>query len=200
MSMPKGTAETFQLVPEDREGAQKLPDGFVYRPNFLTGAEERQLLERTQALEFRAFEFHGFLGRRRVLFFGWRYEFGAGGLKKADPIPEFLLPVREQAAAFAGLSPAALQHVLLTEYQPGAPIGWHRDKAVFGDVIGVSLLSPCVFRFRRKHGKDWQRASLIAEPRSAYMLRGPARTEWEHSIPAVESLRYSITFRSLRPK
>jgi alkylated DNA repair dioxygenase AlkB len=90
-----------------------------------------------------------------------------------------------------------LQHVLVTEYSPGAAIGWHRDKAVFGDVIGISLLSPCVFRLRRKVGTTWERVSLTAEPRSAYLLRGPSRTEWEHSIPAVEALRYSITFRNL---
>jgi alkylated DNA repair dioxygenase AlkB len=91
-----------------------------------------------------------------------------------------------------------LQHVLVTEYDVGAAIGWHRDKAVFGDVIGVSLLAPCVFRLRRKVAARWERASLTVEPRSVYLLRGPSRTEWEHSIPAVDALRYSITFRSMR--
>ena len=92
-----------------------------------------------------------------------------------------------------------MQHVLVTEYGPGAGIGWHRDKAVFGETIGVSLLSPCVLRLRRKVGeKKWERANVVAEPRSAYLLCGPARSEWEHSIPAVDALRYSITFRNLR--
>src|SRR6185437_1327114 len=101
-------------------------------------------------------------------------------------------------AAFAGLASALLQHVLVTEYAPGAAIGWHKDKAVFGEVVGISLLSSCVFRLRRRAGRTWERASFTAEPRSAYLLEGPARTEWEHSIPAVDRLRYSITFRSLR--
>jgi hypothetical protein len=110
----------------------------------------------------------------------------------------FLLPLREKAAAFAGLAASELQHVLITEYGPGAAIGWHKDKAVFGEVVGISLLSSCTFRLRRKAGAGWERASLVAEPGSAYLLRGASRTEWEHSIPAVESLRYSITFRNLR--
>jgi len=97
-----------------------------------------------------------------------------------------------------GMSPSQLQQVLVTEYEAGAAIGWHRDKAVFAEVIGISLLSACTFRLRRKAGTTWERASITAEPRSAYLLSGPSRTEWEHSIPAVEELRYSITFRSMR--
>ncbi len=131
--------------------------------------------------------------------FGWHYDFAARTLRKADDMPEFLQALRVPAARFAGLAPAALQHVLVTEYGPGAAIGWHRDKAVFGEVVGVSLLSPCVLRLRRAVGmKRWERVKLEAEPRSAYFLSGPARTEWEHSIPPVEVPRYSITFRNLR--
>jgi alkylated DNA repair dioxygenase AlkB len=91
-----------------------------------------------------------------------------------------------------------LQQVLVTEYDAGAGIGWHRDKAVFGEVVGISLLSPCRFRLRRKAGTTWERVSLTAEPRSGYLLSGPSRTEWEHSIPEVDELRYSITFRNFR--
>jgi alkylated DNA repair dioxygenase AlkB len=91
-----------------------------------------------------------------------------------------------------------LQHALVTEYGAGAGIGWHRDKAVFGEVVGISLLTPCVFRLRRPSGTAWDRVALTAEPRSAYLLSGPSRTEWEHSIPPVSALRYSITFRNLR--
>lgn len=92
--------------------------------------------------------------------------------------------------------PADFQHVLVTEYAPGAAIGWHRDKAIFAEVVGISLLSPCRFRFRRKHAGAWQRAAIVAEPRSAYLLAGPARTEREHSILPMDRLRYSITFRN----
>jgi alkylated DNA repair dioxygenase AlkB len=114
-------------------------------------------------------------------------------------MPAFMLPLREGAARFAGPEAAKFQHVLLTEYAPGAGIGWHRDKPVFDEVVGISLGSPCLFRFRRKAGLKWERASVVAEPRSAYVLQGPSRTEWEHSIPAVDHLRYSITFRSFKP-
>jgi len=149
-------------------------------------------------LPFRAFEFQGYLGKRRVASFGWQYDFNTKELRKAEDIPALLLPLREKAAAFAGLTSALLQHVLVTEYAPGAAIGWHKDKAVFGKVVGISLLSSCVFRMRRRTGRTWERASFTAERRSAYLLQGPARSEWEHSIPAVDSLRYSITFRNVR--
>jgi alkylated DNA repair dioxygenase AlkB len=177
-----------------------MPVGFRYRGGLITAAEERDLARVLAALPFQAFEFHGFLGKRRVVSYGWRYVFDGSGLEQAEPIPAFLLPLRAQAAAFAGLDAAALEHVLLTEYEPGATIGWHRDRSVFGDVVGISLLTPARLRFRRKQGAKWQRAAIEVEPRSAYLLTGSARTEWEHSIPAVESLRYSITFRTLRAR
>jgi alkylated DNA repair dioxygenase AlkB len=176
----------------------ELPEGFKYQPDVVSPDEERSLLERIGELPFKEFEFHGFVGKRRVVYYGWRYNFSERTIQKADDIPAWLLPLRETAADFAGVEPSSLQQVLVTEYAPGAAIGWHRDKAVFGDVIGISLLSSCLFRLRRKMGTSWERASIRAEPRSAYLLRGPSRTEWEHSIPAVDALRYSITFRNFR--
>jgi alkylated DNA repair dioxygenase AlkB len=167
-----------------------------YAPELITPAQEQALLAELPGLPFKEFEFHGFLGKRRVVSFGWRYGFDGSGLNKADDIPAFLLPVRERAAAFAGLSASALEHALLIEYGPGAAIGWHRDRPVFGDVIGISLRSPCTFRLRRKAGAKWDRRSFTAAPRSTYLLRGPSRSKWEHSIPPVDTLRYSITFRS----
>lgn len=174
-----------------------LPEGFVYEREVISREHEARLLENFKGLPFKEFEFHGYLGKRRVVSFGWRYNFDESKLQKSNDIPEFLLPVREAAATFAGLKPTDLQHVLVTEYSAGAAIGWHRDKAVFGDVIGISLLSTCVFRLRRKNGAKWDRVSVTAEPRSAYLMRGPSRTVWEHSIPPVDTLRYSITFRNL---
>jgi alkylated DNA repair dioxygenase AlkB len=176
-----------------------LPEGFRYRPDLLAPAEERALVGELRGLPFREFEFHGHLGKRRVVSFGWRYDFDAEAVRPADEIPPFLLALRDAAAGFAGTEPGRLVQVLVTEYAPGAGIGWHRDKAVFGDVVGVSLLAPCAFRLRRPAAGGWERASITAEPRSAYLLSGPARTEWEHSIPAVGALRYSVTFRGLRP-
>jgi alkylated DNA repair dioxygenase AlkB len=174
-----------------------LPEGFSYAASLLDEAEEQALLAEIRSLPFRDFEFHGFVGKRRVVSFGWRYDFNGGGLSKSEDMPSFLLPVREQAAAFAKIAPQDLQQVLVAEYGAGAAIGWHRDRSVFGDVVGISLLSSCTFRLRRKEEARWQRANLTVEPRSIYLLRGPSRTEWEHSIPAVRTLRYSITFRNV---
>ena len=173
-------------------------EGFRYTPELISADDERTLVERVRVLPFREFEFHGFQGKRRVVSFGWHYDFSGSKLRKAEDIPEFLLPVRERAAALAKMEPHALQHVLVTEYGPGAGIGWHRDKAVFGEVVGVSLLAPCVLRFRRKIEDRWERINVRAEPRSAYHLSGPARSEWQHSILRVDALRYSITFRNVR--
>ena len=193
--------------------APAMPDGFRYQAEFLSETEEHALAERLGTLPFKEFEFQGYLGKRRVVSFGWQYVFDGSGLRKAEDMPDFLLPLRERAAAFAGFAPHDLQHVLLTEYSPGAGIGWHKDRSVFGEVVGISLLAPCTFRLRKagaaKAGAGragaakagtWERATLTLEPRSAYLLSGPARTEWEHSIPAVESLRYSVTFRNFRER
>jgi alkylated DNA repair dioxygenase AlkB len=177
-----------------------LPEGFRYQPDLLSKEEEQDLVRQVEALPFKEFQFQGFLGKRRVVSFGWKYDFNDRKLQKADDMPPFLLPLRRRAAGFAGLAPTAFQHVLVTEYSPGAGIGWHRDKAVFDEVVGVSLLAPCNFRFRRKTGDKWERATVVAEPRSAYLLAGPSRTEWEHSIPEMDQLRYSITFRNFAAK
>ena len=134
----------------------------------------------------------------RTISFGLHYDFSNGELQKTEEIPAFLHPLRAKAAGFARIDPSNLPHVLVTEYAPGAGIGWHSDRPAFEDVIGISLVSACRFRLRRRQGNKWKRASLTLEPRSAYLLRRPVRTEWEHSIPPAEQLRYSVTFRSLK--
>jgi alkylated DNA repair dioxygenase AlkB len=175
-----------------------LPPGFAYRADLISAEEERALVARFSDLPFKEFEFQGYRGKRRVVSFGWQYDFTHARLHRVEDMPEFLLAVRDRAAAFAGLAPGSLQHVLLTEYGPGAPIGWHRDRPVFAEVVGVSLVAPCVFRLRRRTAEGFERRTVILEPRSAYLLSGPARSEWEHSIPPVDALRYSITFRSFK--
>lgn len=175
-----------------------LPEGLVYQPHFIDRDEEASLVARLETLPFVPFQFHGYEGKRRVVSFGWRYDFNEGGLQRAAPIPGWLQSLAARAAAFAGVAPDSFAHALLIEYAPGARIGWHRDRPQFEDVVGVSFLSPCRFRFRRRRNGRWERFALVAEPRSAYLLRGPSRHEWEHSIPPMETLRYSITLRTFR--
>jgi alkylated DNA repair dioxygenase AlkB len=175
-----------------------LPQGFRYATDVISRKMETELLEKFKPLPFKEFEFQGYLGKRRVVSFGWRYDFTDRVLHRSRDIPDFLLELRVVAARFAAMDPEKLQHVLVTEYDRGAPIGWHRDRPEFGQIVGISLLSPCTFRLRRRVGSKWERRSFTAEPRSAYLMSGPSRTEWEHSIPPVESLRYSVTFRNLR--
>jgi alkylated DNA repair dioxygenase AlkB len=175
-----------------------LPDGFRYQPDLISPTEEQHLIQQIGPLPFQAFNFQGYTANRRTLSFGYRYDWDSRRLEPADPIPDFLLPLRDRAAAFANLPAPSLAHVLVSEYSPGSAIGWHKDKPAFAEVVGISLLSPCPFRLRRAlpTGK-WRRHTLTAAPRSAYLLSGPARTQWEHSIPPVDALRYSITFRTL---
>ena len=199
----------FQLF-DSMAGEQTLKplEGFRYRPEIISPTDEAALLTHVRELPFRQFEFHGYTGKRRVASFGWQYDYSGRKLRKADDIPEFLLGLRECAASFAYLQPSALQQALVTEYQQGTGIGWHRDKPEFGEVVGISLLSPCVVRFRRKlngdvasdhrSSKQWERVNVLTEPRSAYHLSGAARSVWQHSILRVDALRYAITFRSLR--
>jgi alkylated DNA repair dioxygenase AlkB len=180
------------------EPTAALPQGFVYRPALISAEEEAELAARIGELEFRAFEFHGYLGKRRVVSYGLRYDFADSKVHRAEEIPGFLLPLRDRAAAFAGIVPSTMEHALVTEYMPGAAIGWHRDRPVFGDVVGISLLSACRMRFRRAlPARRWERKATMLEPLSAYLFRGPGRNEWEHSIPPVERLRYSVTFRTV---
>lgn len=186
--MARAQPDLFQSQPA-------WPDGLRYRAEVLTIAEEQALVAEIRTLPFKPFEFRGYLGRRRVVSFGWRYDYNASVLRQAAPVPDFLKPLRARAAGLAGLAPEAFEQALVTEYAPGAGIGWHRDRPQFAEVAGVSLLSQCVLRFRRRRGEAWERRSLLAEPRSAYLLTGPARSEWAHSISAVEQLRYSVTFR-----
>jgi alkylated DNA repair dioxygenase AlkB len=179
---------------------QTFPEGFVYQPDFVSPDEQRALLDEIRALEFHEVRMHGVVARRRVIQYGWKYAFDGARLSEGPPLPAFLLPLRDRAAPFASVPAESLSEALVTEYQPGAPIGWHRDAPGFGIVVGISLLSECRFRFRRGPERGSTRVSLTLAPGSAYLLSGPARQEWQHSIPEVDALRYSITFRTLRKR
>jgi len=197
---PISNAMSRTAIQPDLFAAKTLPPGFAYSENRIDSALEQTLLRRIETLPFKPFEFQGFLGNRRVVSFGWRYDYAGRSLKASDPMPDFLLPLRDIAADFANLPADRFQQALVTEYAPGAGIGWHRDKPMFEDVVAFSLLAPCTLRLRRKDGTAWTRRAQVVAPRSAYLLRGPARFDWEHSIPPLDRLRYSITFRNFRPE
>ncbi len=163
----------------------------------VTPSEERELIRYVRGVELSPFRFHGWLGKRLTASYGWRYDFDTASFGPAEPIPDWLLPLRQKAASFAGLTPDVLVRALLIRYDPGAGIGWHRDRPVFEHVIGVSLAAPASMRFRRRRPGGFDRASALLAPRSAYHLTGEARHQWEHSIAPMEMTRWSITFRSL---
>jgi alkylated DNA repair dioxygenase AlkB len=174
------------------------PAGLRYTRDILSPAEEAKLISFIESLPLKPFEFTGgFRGNRRIHSFGWRYDFNRQKVELVDPIPPELLGLRQAAAEAVERPAAAFEQALMTEYAPGAGIGWHKDRPMFDDVIGVSLAAPCRFRFRRKLGDDWLRYAFAAEARSAYLLSGASRTQWQHSIPPVDRLRYSITYRSI---
>jgi alkylated DNA repair dioxygenase AlkB len=174
------------------------PDGFAYRAALFSPDEERTFVAAFEKLPFKPFEFHGYLGNRRIVSFGYRYDYAGRALRDADAMPDFLEPLKQIAAGFSGIPARDLQQALVTEYAPGAGIGWHRDKPMFEDVVALSFLAPCVLRLRRREGTGWIRRSVPVAPRAGYLLRGPSRENWEHSIAPMETLRYSVTFRSFR--
>ena len=176
-----------------------LPEGFVYQRDFLTAADEADLLRNIQHETFDTFDFQGYRAKRRMIEYGLEYDFSRRRANPTKPFPQFLLSVRGRAAEFAQIAPDELVEGLILEYPPGAPIGWHRDAPQFGIVIGISLLNPARMRLK-PYQKEGKIASITLEPRSIYMFRGAARWQWQHSIPAHEMLRYSITFRTLRHK
>jgi alkylated DNA repair protein (DNA oxidative demethylase) len=166
----------------------------------VTPGEEQRLIASIDAAPLSPFRFHQWLGKRLTAYYGWSYDFDDAHLTPAEPIPDWLLPLRAKAARLAGLQPDEFVQALLIRYDPGAGIGWHRDRPVFEHIVGVSLGTPATMRFRRRRPGGFDRASALLVPRSIYHLTGAARHEWEHSIAPMAVTRWSITFRSLSPK
>ena len=177
--------------------AEPMLAGIEYRPDFISRDEEAALIAQLNAMDLAPFRFHGWTGNRRTHSFGWRYDFDDASFTATEPIPDWLAPLRDKAAELAGVGPEHIAHALLARYDPGAGIGWHKDRSVFDRVVGVSLNSPATLRFRQRTPGGFRRFSLPVEPRSAYLLSGGARHEWEHSIVPGETLRFSITFRTM---
>jgi alkylated DNA repair dioxygenase AlkB len=190
--------------------ADELPEGFLYSDEFLTKAEEVKLLHIFRGLEFVAYDYHGYIARRRIVRYGVNYDINTREASETvQPVPEFLIGVRERAAEFAAVRADELAQAMLSEYSAGTPIGWHRDAPQFGTIIGISLGSACRMRLKpyQTAGKvgsgkisSAKILSIQLEPRSIYVIRGEARSGWQHSIPPVDETRYSITFRTLRSR
>ena len=172
------------------------PEGLQYSVDFVSPETEQELITRISALPLKPFQFGPYEGKRRVASFGFSHDYALRRLRQAEPIPDWLAPLLARVEAFGGPE-TRIRQVLCTEYDTGVGIGWHRDRPPFDRVFGLSLGSACKFRFRRAAGENWQRFTLDAEPRSLYLMSGPSRHAWEHSIPAVEAPRYSITFRTV---
>ncbi|HKU87820.1 MAG TPA: alpha-ketoglutarate-dependent dioxygenase AlkB [Casimicrobiaceae bacterium] len=175
-----------------------LPAGLDYREDFVTRDEQVRLLAMFADLPFREATFQQYTARRRVVRFGRDYAAGAGQWIDGEPVPEWLAALRARVALAGNLDEAAFMHALVTEYRPGTPIGWHRDKPEYGRVFGISLGSACRMRFRPFDRRDDRKAVIALElsPRSLYAMRDDIRWHWQHSIAPVKALRYSITFRT----
>ena len=186
------------------EGPAKVPDGFIYHPNFISEAEEHELIREIQKLNLTPFKYYQFTGKRRTVSFGWQYEFGKSEITTAPDMPAFLLPVRGRAGKHFNIDPDSLVQTSIIEYSTGSPIGWHRDIPQFGVVVGISLGAACRMRLRKynrvrsKNINCDERLSIELQPRSIYLMSGAAREIWQHSIPPVKELRYAIMMRTLR--
>jgi len=197
MSGVNGDPSLFQISP-------KVPDGFIYQPNFLSEAEEQELIREIQQIHLAPFRYYQFTGKRRTANFGWQYEFGASEITRAPDVPPFLLPVRTRAGNLFDIDPSSLVQTSIIEYSTGSPIGWHRDVPHFGVVVGISLGAACRMRFRkyrRARSKNLKRDEILSielQPRSIYLMSGASREIWQHSIPPVKELRYAIMMRTLR--
>jgi alkylated DNA repair dioxygenase AlkB len=175
-----------------------IREGWSYNEQFLTLAQEAELLVAIRALSFQNAQYKEWSARRRIVSFGGHYDFSRNELNSAPPMPPFLLPLRRQVADWSGVGEDKLTHAMIAEYQPGTPLGWHRDVPLFEEVIGISLLGSARLRFRPYPPRPGQRTvfSIDLAPRSVYIMRAAARWEWQHAISPTKELRFSITFRT----
>jgi alkylated DNA repair dioxygenase AlkB len=177
---------------------REIPQGLLFKPDFLTVQEEHDLFALLQTLPFYEFKLHGVAAKRRVLHFGLRYALESRVLSAAPEIPSEFEPLRLRAAAFAGVASDDFSQILVNEYRPGAGIGWHHDSPAFGIAAGISLGATCTLRFQHSSGEDRRTAAVELPSRSIYLLTGDARNLWQHRIAPIHEFRYSITMRTLR--
>lgn len=175
-----------------------LIPGLATREDIIDANEEAALIALIDAVELEPFRFQGWLGKRLTRSFGWTYDFDRGSFGPSEPMPDWLEPLRQRAAAFAGIESDKLVQALVIRYDAGAGIGWHRDRPVFDQVVGISLGNAATMRFRRRTDNGFERRNVPLPPRSIYHLSGEVRQLWEHSIAPMDVPRWSVTFRTLR--
>lgn len=190
-----------------RHGGQKtlfdspvhLPNGLLYRPNFITEREEHALLDAIGALELVHPNYKGYAAKRRIANFGWEYDFENKRLIPGDPLPDFLVPLQNKIAKWLDIPKKRVVEALINEYEAGSALGWHKDNEPFEHIVGVSLQGWAKMRFRpiAKVHKAKDVVALELERRSAYIMQGAVRDDWQHSVAETRTLRYSITFRTL---
>jgi alkylated DNA repair dioxygenase AlkB len=189
----------IDLLPLDNP----VPPGLIYQSGFIAAREEASLVAAMKNLNFTAPTMRGVAAKRRTVHFGRSYDFNSFKLGDAPPLPDFLEPFRERAATLTARAPEEFVETLVTEYSPGAGIGWHRDAPAFGIIVGLSLVAACTMKFRpwpvaKNSGQRTKPLEKLLEPRSVYVLDGEVRQRWQHSIAPGSALRYSVTFRTLR--
>ena len=185
------------------ETPQQLPHGLLYQPEFITRGEEETLLAAIEPLPFREARFQEYFAKRRVVHFhpagaGVAYDQNDDDTFSSGPLPPFLVDLQQKVAKWLAIDPTTFIHALVSEYRPGTPIGWHRDKPVYGVVVGLSLAGRGRMRFRPLDPRAPRNAMVLLElePRSVYVMQGPIRWQWQHSMLPTNALRYSITFRT----
>ena len=186
------------LPAADLFDAPALPRGLEYHADFLSADDEAALLREFVDLPFHEAKFQQYTARRRVDRYGLVFDEERRTWVEGRPLPRFLVDLRERVAALRSMRAEQFVHALVTEYRPGTPIGWHRDKPEYGIVVGISLASACRMRFR-PYDNQQDRSAVVAltlEPRSLYVMADEIRWGWQHSIPPAKALRYSITFRT----
>jgi alkylated DNA repair dioxygenase AlkB len=178
-----------------------LPEGFAYVPGFISGQEEEELVNHVLKIELHNFNFQGYTANRKIASFGYDYSFTNRSLTKGKDIPPMFDTLVQKVAEWLSIRPTDFAELLVTEYPVGSVINWHRDAPPFDIIAGISLMTDCTFRLRPQAKEKQSRASVISFPvhrRSLYVMQGPARSEWQHSISPVKQTRYSITLRTLR--
>jgi alkylated DNA repair dioxygenase AlkB len=173
--------------------------GLRYQPEFIDVAAERELVATIRTLPIQEAQYKEYRAKRRVMHFGGRYDFDRNELLPAAPIPQFLRVLRTRVIAWAGLDAEQLTQAVIAEYRAGTQLGWHRDVPLYETIVGVSLVGACRMRFRPYPADRTARClDLRVAARSAYMMQGAARWDWQHCVAPTPALRYSITFRTRR--